>query len=235
MLYNPLYKIILQEDLHMKYIVVDLEMNKVSKKFKVERELCNSEIIQIGAVVKDENHREISSFSTYVKPRFNTVIDKRIEKLTGITMDMVENAPGFESAFRMFVSFCNSIEGDYKIYQWSTSDRLQILGEMKQKNYDMNETEQKLMEEWIDFQAEFDNYLGYPKQLSLDAAVTYSGMTFEGRQHDALFDARNTAELIDMFYDENRRKVFEPIIDLLKPKSTGCTLGEMFDFSSMIA
>lgn len=42
----------------MKHIVVDLEMNSLAKEYKVEKEICNREIIEIGAVVLDENYNE---------------------------------------------------------------------------------------------------------------------------------------------------------------------------------
>lgn len=90
----------------MKHIVVDLEMNPVNKFFKKEREIFRTETIEIGAVVLDDNYKEIGSFMTYVKPRFNHEINHKITKLTGITYDLVENAPEFETAFHMFVDFC---------------------------------------------------------------------------------------------------------------------------------
>ena len=45
----------------MKHIVIDLEMNALDKKFKDERIICGSEIIQIGAVLLDEQYQEIGS------------------------------------------------------------------------------------------------------------------------------------------------------------------------------
>ena len=50
----------------MKYVVVDLEMNWLASKYKIEREFCEREIIEIGAVVLDEKFQEIDKFKTYV-------------------------------------------------------------------------------------------------------------------------------------------------------------------------
>ena len=55
----------------MKYVVVDLEMNPLSKEYIEERKQCKSEVIQIGAVALDERYQEIGSFKTLVKVRFN--------------------------------------------------------------------------------------------------------------------------------------------------------------------
>lgn len=69
----------------MKHIVIDLEMNKLGPNYKSEREICKCEVIQIGAVLLDDEYQEIGSFNTLVKPRYNEHIDKKIEKLTGIS------------------------------------------------------------------------------------------------------------------------------------------------------
>lgn len=58
----------------MKYIIIDLEMNPLSKEFREERRICRNEIIQIGAVALDENYQEVGSFKTFVKPQFNEMI-----------------------------------------------------------------------------------------------------------------------------------------------------------------
>ena len=216
----------------MKHIVVDLEMNPIETCYKEERAICRNEIIEIGAVILDENFQEIGSFMTYVKPQYNQNIEKKIRKLTGITYDMVANAPGFEEAFQMFVSFIGSVKGEVEICQWSDSDYTQIAKEMQLKNYEMNECEQEIMENWVDFQDEFGKQLGIERQLSLRSALTYAGLEFEGRQHDALFDARNTAELLSIARVEDKRKnTLDLISKMLKPSEFTTSLGSMFDFS----
>lgn len=220
----------------MKYVVIDLEMNKVSKAFADIRKIFSSEIIEIGAVALDENYCEIASFKTYVKPRYNDIIEKKIVKLTGITTDMVKNAPEFETAFKMFVSFCESLNDEYAIFEWSESDHKQIEGEMLQKNYLLDETDQKLMSHWQDFQHEFSDILGLQKRLSLVDALMYAGLDFVGEQHDALYDARNTAELLSISrVEEKRNKVIDVVKDILNPKESVVTLGDMFDFSKFMA
>ena len=86
----------------MKYIIVDLEMNPLGSEFKKDWETCRNEIVEIGAVVLDEQYNEIGHFMTLVKPQMNAVIEGRIEKLTGITTKSVECAPCFKEAAEMF-------------------------------------------------------------------------------------------------------------------------------------
>ena len=92
----------------MKHIVVDLKMNKVGKEY---RNLgCTMETIEIGAIMLDENFQEISSFRTYVKPEYNTRITSIVRDLTGITYDMVINAPKFDEAIKMFSNWCLGVD-----------------------------------------------------------------------------------------------------------------------------
>ena len=57
----------------MKHIVVDLEMNPIRHNPEARR-ISKLETIEIGAVMLDDNYREVSSFRTYVKPEYNTGI-----------------------------------------------------------------------------------------------------------------------------------------------------------------
>ena len=216
----------------MKYIVIDLEMNSIPRKSEAY-EICKLETIEIGAVMLDDNIQEISTFSTYVKPEYNNMIEKKISKLTGITYEMVVTAPTFNEALRMFTDWCLGTEDELMIYAWSKSDYVQISKEMVLKEYDISEQEGPILNNtWSDFQKEFDSYLGFKRPLSLKVALDMAGVSFSGREHDALDDARNTAELLQVFKDE---KLFEltlsKIQEVMQPKSLVSTIGDLIDLS----
>ena len=216
----------------MKYVVIDLEMNTITKNSEA-RTICKNEIIEIGAVMLDENLEEVSSFKAYVKPEYNEITGK-IQKLTGITNEMVVMAPKFSKALKQFTNWCLDSQDEITIYAWSESDYDQISKEMELKNYSISQVEEKLLQiKWSDFQHEFDSYLGFEKMLSLKQALDMAGIDFSGRQHDALDDARNTAELLQVFknkdlFDRTLRKIKEA----MEPKKVSCTLGDLFDFSA---
>ena len=218
----------------MKHVVVDLEMNKISKN-STARSICSCETIEIGAVMLDENLREVASFRTYVKPEYNSVIDRRISRLTGITDEMVEHAPLFGEAFRMFTNWCLGTGDDVTIYSWSDSDYNQIAKEIVLKGYHVTDSEQPLLaKEWSDFQHEFDAHLGFDRQLSLKMALDMAGVDFSGREHDALDDARNTAELLQIFRDQSLfDRTLRKIKEAMEPSSMGC-LGDLVDFSMVV-
>lgn len=216
----------------MKHIVVDLEMNTIRRKSEA-RKIWNMETIEIGAVMLDDNLEEIASFRTYVKPEFNDCIERKITRLTGITDDMVKNAPSFSEALRMFTNWCLGTNDDVTIYAWSESDYMQISNEMFLKNYHVSDREKDLLlNEWSDFQHEFDSHLGFQKQVSLRMALDMAGVDFAGREHDALDDARNTAELLHIFRDRNLFDLtLRKIKEYMEPSSVASSMGELFDFS----
>lgn len=218
----------------MKHIVVDLEMNDVSRNSEF-RSVCSTETIEIGAVMLDDYLQEISSFCTYVKPEFNNRIERRITKLTGITDEMVSDAPTFRHALKKFTDWCLETGDDVKIYAWSETDYDQIFSEIILKNYDISEAEQKILDnDWADFQHEFDDNLGFENRVSLSLALDLGGIDFSGHEHDALDDARNTAKLLHIFRNkELYDKVFRKISEYMHPTSTGNTIGSLIDLSEL--
>lgn len=218
----------------MKHIVVDLEMNVLGKNYKKEKALCSMEIIEIGAVVLDEEYQEIGSFKTLVKPQYNDVIKPYYEKLTGITTEMVSNAPVFEDALKMFCSWCKSYNDEIAIYQWSETDLDQIIAETKMKNIIFTPDKQYFFSEWADFQKEFGEKLNLSNAVSLKNAVMYAGVDFEGAEHDALDDARNTATLMKIIRTPALLEgALKNVIDVLTPTPDGIELGSMFDFAEL--
>ena len=216
----------------MKHIVVDLEMNNIRRRLEA-RKICTNEIIEIGASMLDENLWEIGKFQIYVKPEYNDVIVPKISKLTGITNEMVANAPTFSVAFKQFTDWCLNIKDDVMIYAWSNTDHSQVMKEIQLKQYKLSEEEHKLMEHgWTDFQNEFDIHLGFERQISLKLALDMAGIDFNGRQHDALDDARNTAKLLRVFKDEELfDQTLRKIEEVMKPSSLENTLGNLIDLS----
>lgn len=147
---------------------------------------------------------------------------------------MVESAPYFEDALHMFFSWCNSIQDEIQIVQWSDNDFAQISKEIQLKNVSLSIQDKKYIDTtWFDFQAEYGHTLGLEHNVSLKDAVMYAGEDFCGRQHDALLDARNTAGLFGIVRDEAKcQKTLQHVIEALKPKDD-FSLGDLFDFSAL--
>ena len=217
----------------MKHIIVDLEMNNIARG-QLVRHVCSRETIEIGAVMLDNDMREISSFRTYVRPEYTACIVPVVAELTGITFDMVQNAPTFAEALRMFTNWCLGTGDEVTLYSWSDTDYNHIVKEMLMKSYIVSTAEVCVLERpWQDFQAEFDHHLGFEKMVSLKNALNMAGIEFSGREHDALDDARSTSKLLRVFRNrELFEMVFGRVAEAMKPSHCGTCIGDMFDMSA---
>lgn len=179
----------------MRYIFVDFEMHPINKRYKAEREICKNEIIEIGAVMLDDDYEEISSLKKYVKPVYNVSMFNHIAALTGIKGSALQNAESFYEMLKDFIDWCLYDGGDFMIYAWSANDLEQVLGEAKLKNICLDERDKQIIDKWVDFQDEYCKIIGAQSVVSLEKALYFAAIPFEGARHDALDDARNTAEL----------------------------------------
>lgn len=186
----------------MNYLVVDFEMCML--KGNARKKMCREkkEIIQIGAVMLDKNHRIIDEFSSYVKPEYGR-IDRFIEGLTGIRQEDVENAPRLVSVLMKFIGWIG--DRNVMVLSWSNSDYYQLQKELQAKKI-KNRKIQDLLDGWADFQYSFDKMLGFKNQFALEAAMKISRVQMIGREHDGLCDAYNTARL---FVKVHRQSVFQ--------------------------
>lgn len=198
----------------MKHVVVDLEMNPVSREFREVRRKLNEEVIEIGAVRLDENFQQEAEFQCYVKPEYGP-IKKHITSLTGITQAMVSDKKTYAACFQDFVDWVG--EEETKIYSWSMSDIKQLRSECRYKLPDFDI--EWLNERWVDLQQEFDDRLGLHNSLALKHALGAMDHKFEGTQHTALADAINTSAILTLMQDDAKfKETMKPVLEILQPK-----------------
>ena len=198
----------------MKHVVVDLEMNPVSREFREVRRKLNEEVIEIGAVRLDENFQQEAEFQCYVKPEYGP-IKKHITSLTGITQAMVADKKTYAACFQDFVDWVG--EEETKIYSWSMSDIKQLRSERRYKlpDFDIG----WLNARWVDLQQEFDDRLGLHNSLALKHALGAMDHKFEGTQHTALADAINTSAILTLMQDDAKfKETMKPVLEILQPK-----------------
>ena len=198
----------------MKHVVVDLEMNPVSREFREVRRKLNEEVIEIGAVRLDENFQQEAEFQCYVKPEYGP-IKKHITSLTGITQAMVADKKTYAACFQDFVDWVG--EEETKIYSWSMSDIKQLRSECRYKLPDFDI--EWLNARWVDLQQEFDDRLGLHNSLALKHALGAMDHKFEGPQHTALADAINTSAILTLMQDDAKfKETMKPVLEILQPK-----------------
>lgn len=206
-----------------KYVIVDLEMCKVPKGCNRELYNCRNELIQIGAVVVDESLNISDEFMTLVSPEFG-VIDNYIEKLTGISKKTVVDAPKFKVALEMFV---NWLPSDAILVSWSDNDEKQIRRETEAKNV-LVEGLDNYLDTWVDCQKTFGEKMNAQKNYKLSEALIIADINYDDGEHDALVDAKNTAQLFvkmerepelilnPYYYNETVKETYNPFAELLK-------------------
>ena len=207
-------------------LIIDLEMCNVPRDYRKRSYKYANETIQIGAVLLDEDFKRIGTLCQYVHPEYG-VIDYFIENLTGIKNSQVKKAPKLNEALIHMIDWLG--ERDYKIYAWSESDRNQLLHEIKAKNMtDERIHEFMKAENWIDYQDVFTKRFELSRQLSLEEALGRAEIEPEGKFHDGLDDAVNTAYLIEKLeLNPEYQLVSYEIPD--KPSERLCsTLGDFF-------
>ena len=176
----------------MYHLVLDLEMCRVSRKFRRKEYKYALEIIQLGAVLLYENYEQVDIFSSYVRPTYG-YIDGFIKDLTNISYNDVKDAKDLEEVLIDFLCWIDDRE--YKIYAWSESDYIQLKHEIRCKNIEGDYIDYFMnSDRWIDYQKIFGD--GYEMAVSLENALILCDIDPEGRMHNCLDDALNTSKLI---------------------------------------
>lgn len=219
-----------------KHVVIDLEMCRVAKEMRREYR-AKLEIIQIGAVLLDEEMKVVDRISILVKPEFGW-IDPFIERLTGIGQEQIANAPMIREAMEKFFDWLPSEE--VIAVSWSMSDKQQLEKEFYAKGLEF-ERLNDLFDNWVDCQEAFRLRVHAGRSYSLTDAMIAADIKGEGRAHDGLDDAYNTALLFAKMETEEEL-VLNPYYAVAcreeKEETLSISLGELFkgfDFQAALA
>ena len=174
------------------YVVVDLEMCRVPKTQRKQYKYKH-EVIQIGAALMDSDLNIIDTFSEYVKPQFGH-LDGFISKLTGVQVDDLEKADTIQIVLNRFMALLP--QNDIVIpISWSDSDELQLRHELTEKTIPIGDRFDQMLFNWIDCQPQFSRKMKMKKQYSLEEALIATDICTDGRAHNGMVDAYNTALL----------------------------------------
>lgn len=185
-----------------KYVVIDLEMCNVPESMK-EQYSARMETIQIGAILLDESYEILDQFDSYVAPEFG-YIDSFINELTGISGENVQAAPTLREVLNRFMDWLPA--GEVHMVSWSDSDKIQLRQETEAKNIVIDGLE-SLLEGWIDSQKTFADKLDTKRRYSLKEALAATDIVSEGRPHNGLADAYNTALLFRKLETEEKLRL----------------------------
>lgn len=209
-----------------KYVVVDLEMCEVPKAMRTQKYHWATETIQIGAVLLNENYEIVKQFNTYVSPEFGRM-NFYISNLTGICDEDLQGAPKMETALKMFAEWLPDEE--VLGVSWSDVDERQIRRELEGKEIQIEKLE-TLLDNWIDCQKCFGGKISSEKCYSLWDALLVADIEAEGRKHDGLADAYNTAVLFAKLETEEELQLHPLYQSAIEeaPVRLGFSLGDLF-------
>ena len=201
-----------------KYVVIDLEMCPVAPE-KRRQFHCSQEIIQIGAALMDENLEIADTFSCYVRPCFGK-LDAFIQDLTGISWDDLKSAPNLRDALQQFLAWLP--EEQVTAAAWSPSDEAQLRREMECKRLTSPEISTRISS-WVDCQAMFARKMHIKRCYSLQEALIAADIFTEGRAHNGVDDAYNTALLFRKLLTEDELRL-NPYYEEAHRPDRGATL-----------
>jgi inhibitor of KinA sporulation pathway (predicted exonuclease) len=179
----------------MVYIIYDLE-------FTVSRDpRYSSEIIDIGAVKIEQQEAGLEitdTFHTFVRPSNRPVLSAETVRFTGITQKDIDAAPLFPQAIKQFSEWLGT-DLAYSLCAWGPDDRMKLVSHCRTHHVDLS---------WIvntnDIQKQISRIMsgqGKYRQLSLSQVLELCQIEFDGRQHSALDDALNTAQVFMRYFD----------------------------------
>ncbi len=178
----------------MKFIVYDIEATC----WEGRPPGMVQETIEIGAVALDRFGGHLGEFSRLIKPVIHPQLSHFCRKLTQIDQAEVNRAQDFTRVFRAFEQWVEADREEYLLASWGGFDRTQLM-----KDCQLHQLEDYWLDEHINLKSQYQQIRKLSKKRGLKSAVRHEGHVWEGEQHRALTDARNTVkiflELIDMW------------------------------------
>ena len=173
------------------WLVIDLEATTEEGGWP----LTDMEIIEIGASLVNAGGHEIEHFQRFVRPTRRPHLTHFCRQLTQISQADVDAAAPLSAVWQQFE-------------RWLLPHQPKLAGWTSWGEYDRRQFEQ----EWhahglqsylsqiahINLKKRFAEARQLPSRVGLKTALNLAGLQFQGQQHRALTDARNTARLLPL-------------------------------------
>ncbi len=182
-------------------VIIDLEAtcdNSEDKTSLFDRD--QSEIIEIGACLINDDYAVVDQFQTFIKPVIQPTLTLFCTQLTSIVQSDVDKAPGFAQAQALLDEWfrsCESVHGPIEAWcSWGGYDYRQFLRSNKQMDcepgYFLSKPHLNLKDIYIKLHKPV---LKKKRSVGVGLALKQQKLVFEGTAHRALDDALNIARL----------------------------------------
>lgn len=173
------------------FVVIDFEAT-----CDKEKSLHPQEIIEFPSVLVNSRTGQLEDcFQIYVRPTHNQLLTEFCKELTGIQQAQVDEGVLLSEALLMHDKWLEDKgikQTTFAIVTWSNWDcRVMLESECRFKSI----TKPPYFDRWINLKIPFGKVFGGARR-NLKEAVEFAGLTWEGRAHCGLDDAKNTARLL---------------------------------------
>ncbi|KAL3623004.1 hypothetical protein CASFOL_031820 [Castilleja foliolosa] len=173
------------------FVVIDFEAT-----CDKEKNPHPQEIIEFPAVIVSSHTGQLEAcFQTYVRPTYNQVLSDFCKDLTGIQQIQVDRGVTLSEALLKHDKWLEKKgikNTNFAVVTWSDWDcRVMLESECRFKKI----RKPQYFNRWINLKVPFQEVFGGVR-CNLKQAVETAGLTWQGRAHCGLDDARNTARLL---------------------------------------
>ena len=173
------------------WLVIDLEATTDDGGWPIEE----MEVIEIGASVVTRAGREVDHFQRFIRPQRRPLLTPFCRQLTRITQANIDAGAPMVQVWQQFERWLGQhlpkLEG---WASWGDYDRQQLEQEWQQKKLDSA----LALLPHMNLKQQFAQARQLRRAPGLNSALQLAGMQFNGQQHRALEDARNTARLLPL-------------------------------------
>lgn len=174
-----------------RWLIIDLEATTEEGGWPV----TEMEIIEIGASLLDADGHEADYFQRFVRPTRRPHLTHFCRQLTHINQADVDAAAPLSTVWPQFE-------------RWLLAHQPLLVGWASWGDYDRRQLEQQWLTHGLhsylkqiphlNMKKRFAEARQLPAQTGLKKALSLAGLQFQGQQHRALTDARNTARLLPL-------------------------------------
>ena len=173
------------------WLVIDLEATTEEGGWPVEE----MEVIEIGASLVDATGREVDHFQRFVRPQRRPLLTSFCRELTHISQADVDGAAPLAEVWPQFERWLAQHSPRLAGWaSWGDYDRRQLELEWRQQHIDSHLSQVP----HLNLKQRFAQARQLKRPVGLNTALQLAGLHFQGQQHRALEDARNTARLLPL-------------------------------------
>lgn len=175
------------------WLVIDLEATTEEGGWPVE----DMEIIEIGATLVAADGRELDHFQRFVRPLRRPCLTSFCRELTHISQAQVDGAAPLAAIWPQFERWLAPYRDKLAGWgSWGDYDRRQFV--LEWQRHGLQSSLERLGH--VNLKQRFAEARQLKRAVGLHTALQLAGLSFQGQQHRALEDARNTARLLPLIF-----------------------------------